>query len=232
MDLTKFIYERKSCRKYIDEEIEEETLKEIEDFISGAKLLDEGCEFYYEILRLDEVKVQTGWNAPYYLALYSKKCENSLENIGFVFQQVSLFIQSLNLGSCWVARGTVKKDNPDFVILISFGKSDDITRGRDEFKRKSLSKISDSSDECLLPAQLAPSAINSQPWYFKKTENGFDVYQVKQNIIKRKFLKDLNRIDMGIVLSHLYLSNEESFEFEFKQNKQLKGYEYKGTVKI
>ena len=51
-----------------------------------------------------------------------------------------------------------------------------------ENRCKRLSKISDIEDERLIPAQLAPSAINSQPWYFKHTSDGFDVYQIKQNI--------------------------------------------------
>lgn len=108
-----------------------------------------------------------------------------------------------------------------------------MTRNREDFKRKSLSKISDFEDEKLIPAQLAPSAINSQPWYFKHNSNGFDVYNVKQNVIKRKILGKWNPIDVGIALAHMYVANENTFEFNVKINfENLKGYSYIGSFKI
>ena len=142
-------------------------------------------------------------------------------------------MQSIGIGSCWVGLGTVKENNPEFVILIAFGKSDDMTRDISSFKRKKLSEISDVVDERLIPAQLAPSAINSQPWYFKRTDDGFDVYMKKQNIIKRQFIKKWNPIDVGIALAHLYVSNENTFVFEVKNSyDKLNGYEYAGSIKI
>ena len=203
------------------------------DFISTVKPLNKDINYYYEILSADEVNIRTRWSAPYYLALYSEKKDNYLENIGFVFQQVSLFMQSIGIGSCWVGLASVKVKNPEFVILIAFGKSDDLTRDVSSFKRKNLSQISDVEDERLIPAQLAPSAINSQPWFFKHTSDGFDVYQVKQNILKRQVLKKWNPIDVGISLAHMYVSNEDSFEFEIKKNfEKLKGHSYCGSIKI
>lgn len=230
MDLKNQIYLRKSCRNYLDDEIDFDI---IHNFISNVKALDDSIEYYYEILTKDEVKLRTGWSAPYYLALFSEKKDNYQENIGFVFQQLSLFLQSNDIGSCWVGLGSVRDNNPDFVILIAFGKSDKMTRDISDFKRKSLADISDFEDEKLKPAQLAPSAINSQPWYFKHVDEGFDVYRVKQNILKRQILKKFNPIDMGIALAHLYVSNPDSFEF-FKRDdfEKIKGHTYIGSVKI
>lgn len=230
LNLGNHIFSRKSCRNYVDDEIDRDL---IEKFISTVKPLNENIKFTYEILTHDEVNLRTVWSAPYYLALYSEKKNNYLENIGFVFQQVTLFMQSIGIGNCWVGMGSVKVKNPEFIILIAFGKSNDIFRNLNEFKRKSLSEISDNADERLLPAQLAPSAINSQPWYFKHTEDGFDVFCVKQNIIKRQFLKKLNLIDMGIVLAHLFIYYENSFEFEIRSSvENIKGYTYIGSIKI
>ena len=230
MDLKNQIYLRKSCRNYLDDEIDFEI---IHNFISDVKALDDSIDYYYEILTKDEVKLRTRWSAPYYLALFSEKKENYQENIGFVFQQLSLFLQSKDIGSCWVGMGSVRENNPDFVILIAFGKSNKMTRDISKFKRKPLADISDIEDERLKPAQLAPSAINSQPWYFKHSDNGFDVFQVKQNILKRQVLKKFNPIDVGIAISHLYVSNPDSFEF-FKRDdfEKIKGHNYFGSVKI
>ena len=83
------------------------------------------------------------------------------------------------------------------------------------------------------PARLAPSAINSQPWYFKHTEDGFDVYQIRQNILKRQVLKKWNPIDVGIALAHMYVANEKTFDFKIKTDfEEIKGCTYTGSIKI
>ncbi len=230
MSLEEQIYIRKSCRNYLDEEID---MDPIQKFIASVKPLNSEISYYYDILTKDEVNLRTRWSAPYYLALYSEKKDNYLENIGFVFEQVTLFMQSIGIGNCWVGLGSVKKKNPNFVILIAFGKSEKMTRELSEFKRKNLDEISDGVDERLAPARLAPSAINSQPWYFKHVDDGFDVYQVKQNILKRKVLKKWNPIDVGIALAHMYVANEKTFEFYKKTDfEKIKGYTYSGSIKI
>ena len=229
MDLSEQIYVRKSCRKYLDDEIDMSAIKE---FMDNVKPLTREINYSYEILTKDKLNIRTRWKAPYYLALYSDKKDNYGVNIGFIFQQLSLFLQSLDIGSCWVGMASLKENNPKFVIAISFGKSNDLTREISQFKRKSLSEIADTEDERLIPAQLAPSAVNSQPWYFKQSNEGFDVYKVKHNIVKRKILGKWNDVDIGIALAHLYISNPETFEFEVKDKKDIKGYTYVGSVKI
>ncbi len=229
MDLESQIYVRKSCRKYLDDEIDMTPIKE---FIPKAKVLNSDIDYSYKILTKDELSIRTRWKAPYYLALYSEKKENYGVNLGFIFQQLSLYMQSIGIGSCWVGMANVKQKDPNFVITIAFGKSDDLTRDLSKFKRRSLSEISDMEDERLIPAQLAPSAVNSQPWYFKHTDDGFDVFKAKHNIVKQKIIGKWNDIDMGIALSHLYVSNPDTFEFEFKNKADIKGYTYFGSVKI
>lgn len=230
MRLEEQIYVRKSCRKYFDDEID---MSIIHDFMSGVKPLVESIAYSYKILPASEVNIRTRWNAPYYLALFTEKKEFCLENIGFVFQQLSLYLQSVGIGSCWVGMASPKQKSANFVITIAFGKSDDMTRDSDSFKRKKMDEISDFADEKLIPAQLAPSAINSQPWYFKHSEEGFDVYQRKQNILKRQVLKGWNPIDMGIALAHLYVSHEKTFKFIKKNSfKNINGYTYTGSIEF
>ena len=230
MKLEEQIYLRKSCRKYLDEPV---NLDLIDEFMSNVKPLNEDIKYRYEFLKQNEVSSKMHFKAPYYLAIYSEIKENYMVNAGLIFQQLCLYLQSQGIGSCWLGLGSPKKKDSEFVILISIGKSDDMTRTLDEFKRNNLSKISDEVDESLIPAQLAPSAMNSQPWYFKHTVDGFDVYQVKQNIIKRQLLKRWNPIDMGIAISHMYIANENTFEFKIKDNfDELKGYTYIGSIKI
>lgn len=229
MDLSNQIYVRKSCRKYLDDEID---MSAIREFLDNVEPLNSEINYSYEILTKDKLNIRTRWKAPYYLALYSERNDKYGVNLGFIFQQLSLFLQSLDIGSCWVGMATLKENNPEFVIAIAFGKSDDLTRDISQFKRKNLSEICDFEDEKLIPVQIAPSAVNSQPWYFKHTDEGFDVYKVKHNIVKRKILGKWNDVDIGIALAHLYVSNPETFEFEVKDKKDIKGHTYVGSVKI
>lgn len=230
MTLEEQIYVRKSCRKYLDDGIDMDI---IHDFMKSVKPLSSDFKYHYEIFEKNEVNVRNRWSAPYYLALFCEKNEMCKVNIGFVFQQLSLFLQSKGIGSCWDGLDSIKEKNSEFVISIAFGKSNDMTRDISSFKRKSLNKISDYADERLKPAQLAPSAINLQPWYFNHTEEGFDVYQVKQNILKRQIVKKWNPIDVGIALAHMYVANEKTFEFHLKRDfDKLDGYIYIGSIKI
>lgn len=129
--------------------------------------------------------------------------------------------------------------NPDksqkFIITIAFGKSNkDIYRDLDQFKRKELDEISDEADEKLIPARLAPSAMNSQPWYFTHNDDGsYDLYRVKVGLLRSKFIGRWNKIDNGIALAHLYVSNPDRFKFYMKDDpEELKGYVYDGTFEI
>lgn len=229
MSLEEQIYHRKSCRKYLEDEIDMDL---IHGAMSKVKPLNEGVEYHYEILTLDKVNNRARFSAPYYLALYADKKENHTD-IGFMFQQLCLYLQSVGIGNCWVGLASPKKKSPDFVITIAFGKSNDCTRDISSFKRKKLDEISDFADERLIPAQLAPSAINAQPWYFKHSDDGFDVYQVKQNIVKRRFIKKWNPIDVGIALAHMYVANEDTFEFYKKSDfENIKCHTYIGSIKI
>ena len=229
MNLEKQIYIRKSCRNYSDEEIDMDL---IHDFMRSVKLLNEGISYRYDILEIGDVNNLARFSAPYYLAIYCDNKENHVD-MGFIFQQLCLYLQSIDIGNCWVGLASPKKRSSDFVISIAFGKSEQMTRDISSFKRKSLSKISDVEDERLIPAQLAPSSINSQPWYFKHSDDGFDVYQVKANFLKRQFVKKWNSIDVGIALAHMYVANEDTFEFSKKTSfDDIKGHTYIGSIKI
>ena len=57
--------------------------------------------------------------------------------------------------------------------------------------------------------------------------------ETEANILKRQVLKKLNRIDIGIALAHMYVCNEDSFEFFKKSDvENIKGYTYSGSIKI
>ena len=214
MNLEDTIYKRQSIRSYDNAPLDNQTLEEISDFIDNAKELNPNIKWSYEILSREKISTMMRWKAPHYIAIFSEEKENYYQNIGFIFQQVDLYLQSREIGTCWIGMGNPKGyENPDksqkFIILISFGKSNEkIYRELDDFKRKELEEISDKFDERLVPAQLAPSAANG-------------------------FMGKWSKIDTGIALAHLYVSNGDSFRFYRKDNpKELKGYVYDGSFEI
>jgi hypothetical protein len=92
-----------------------------------------------------------------------------------------------------------------------------------------LKKISDNADKRLEAARLAPSAINSQPWFFAGSGEGFDCYCARK--FPAALFGSLNKIDMGIALAHLYVSFPDTFRFSVTGDaKPVKGYYYVGKI--
>ena len=118
-----------------------------------------------------------------------------------------------------------------YVIAMSFGKPNEpLHRELSGFKRKKLSEISEGTDKRLETARLAPSAVNSQNWFFAVTGDKIHCYRKKPNPLLSFMLTDMNRIDMGIALYHIAL---ESDNFSFGKEAdapERKGYVYTGTV--
>ena len=127
-------------------QFEEIDFKLIDDFLSNVTPLIPQINYSYKIYKKEEVNLKTKWSAPYYLAIFSEKKEDYGLNVGFVFQQLSLYLQKNNIGSCWVGLGSLKEKNPEFVILIAFGKSEDRSGGsppsdrRDAKQRKNTAR--------------------------------------------------------------------------------------------
>src|SRR5690606_38406218 len=98
-----------------------------------------------------------------------------LTNAGYILQQLDLYLSANGLGSCWLGIAKPTKDESffsglKFVITLAFGKPAEKLHRNEigEFNRLPLDKIRDAvgMDNLLEPARLAPSANNSQRWYF------------------------------------------------------------------
>lgn len=236
MNLYDYIYKRKSTRKYDMTPIDNDTLNKIKDFANNLKRLSPDIQTDYQIT--NDAKNLLPIKAPYYFMLSSEPTGDYLQNIGFMWQQMDLYLSSLGLGSCWL--GMAKPTNDfntkyQFVIALAFGNPiESPYRELSQFNRKPLPEISIGNDNRLESARLAPSATNSQNWFFDCTSDNIDVYQKKLNFAKALMYDKMNKVDMGIALCHLYLAtqhNNNEFIFEKHSNKDKKGYEYIGTVK-
>lgn len=234
MNLEEIIYKRKSTRSYEMTPLSDETLEKIENYSKELKPLDDNIKTYFKIVDNKNVRLFLPWKAPHYIAIFSEQKEGYLRNVGFIYQQLDLYIQSLGIGSCWIGMGKYKPKDPNFVILIGFGKTKkDLYREHSEFKRKTLSEISDYEDIKLEPARLAPSGTNDQPWYFIHNKDSFDVYCKIHGIIKKFTNSKMNKIDIGIAIGHIYVSNPDTFEYYINSDfKELKGFYYVGSFRI
>jgi nitroreductase len=244
VDLYSSMFKRKSIRKYNQTPLDDSLLSKISEHIHDLTPLYDDIKTEVKIISSDDVNLRGMKRAPHYLALFSEDKEGYLTNLGFMMQEMDLLFSESGIGSCWQGipnpKSKVKKSSDlKFVILIAFGYPEeplyrDSTR---EFKRKSIQKITDINDveELLEPVRLAPSAINSQPWFFTGHKNVIQVYSNKTNFLKAILVNKYIPIDMGIAIYHLkvaaeHFGNKTEIIFDEPET-SLKGNKYFATVK-
>lgn len=243
MHLYEMIDKRKSFRSYTDVPLEDAVIDRLNRFLAGARRLYPELPLAWEILPRQQVRCIFPWVTPQVIAIYTDDSERAAENAGFVFQQADLYLQSLGIGTCWLGMGRLdgrtavqdRNNNLRFAMMMAFGtpKKAVWRNGAEDFKRRTLAEISDTADVRLEPARLAPSSVNSQPWYFVCAEDVIHVYCKQQGLLKRGALSEMNRIDMGIALAHLYVANAETFRFyHVNEAPSVKGHSYIGSVTL
>jgi len=236
------IYRRRSVRKYRAESLDEATISDIFDLTDRLVPLYPEIKCKVRHATRGALRTIMPWFPKDALLFYSEEAPGYLENAGFMMQQLDLALQKKGLGTCWVGLAKPNASAPEmpeidgmkYVIMLSIGYTDVPERkGAVDFNRRELCDISDCCDKKLEPARIAPSSTNSQPWYFKQNGSGYDVYYHLQGVIRSKLRSSMHYIDIGIALSHLYVSNPGSFRF-FKNNntKELKNCEYIGSFSI
>jgi nitroreductase len=239
------IFKRRSIRKFDMTALPEQKLQQIKSFAESVKPLIPNIRYEYSFLAQNDVKNLLPIKAPHYISIYSEKKDDYLMNTGFILQQVDLYLSASNIGSCWLGMAKPTKDVPltrngmEFVIMLAFGGSKEELHRNNvlEFKRNSISEITSikDSEELLEPVRLAPSASNSQPWFFSGDLNQITVSRRKLGIIKGALFKHMNEIDIGIALCHLNLSLEHMgkiLAYDFTKSNVPVGYEFMVNVRI
>jgi nitroreductase len=222
-DYYPLIFKRKSVKKYDQTQIDERALEEISNQLKNLKPMYDDIKTEVKIIPLDQVETKKK-QAPHYIAVFSEPKGDYLVNAGYMLQQMDLFLSGNDIGSCWQGsprpkEEVLKNSDLEFVIVMSFGnpkksKPEELHRsGASDFKRKSLSEISTVKglDEVMEAARLAPSAGNSQPWFFTGDENMIHAYGPKPYAVKEHKapkVKKYNVISMGIALYHLQVALE------------------------
>ena len=149
MTLNEMIYKRKSCRSFTNVPVDSAMIETIKAF--PMKPLYPEIKVHWDIVRRNQVKCICPWTTPQLIAVYSEETDGWLENVGFLFQQMDLYLQSIGLGTCWLGMGKTQqkeKDGLPFVMMMAFGhpKERIARRSVEAFKRKSLAQIADQED--------------------------------------------------------------------------------------
>ena len=237
-DLYQQIYLRKSCRKYQPNPLSAAQLSDIEEFINSMRPLLPKLEVGHRFAGAASVKGLLAPKAPHYLIISGRPSPNRDLNVGFLFQQLDLYLSAQGLGACWLGGANGKKSQftKDDILAICFGETvGPNTRTTAEFKRKTLAEIAGGEDPRLEAVRLAPSGINSQPWYFMAADGAIHVYKTVYGKIRTAFYPHVE-VDIGIALCHLFLASEALGKpFEFKTAAPNvppppKGFAYVGTV--
>ena len=172
------IFKRKSIRDFNLNPLDNKTLDEISAHLQELEPLYNEIKTEMKIVGSDNVKRRVMKKAPHYLAIFSETKQGYLANIGFMCQQMDLFLSNNGIASCWQGIPSPKKElinssNLKFIIFIAFGKPQDpetmYRSNIEEFKRKQLKEITEIEgvDKLLEAVRIAPSAANKQPWYFR-----------------------------------------------------------------
>jgi len=231
------MFTRKSVRKYDMTPLPEETLKQIEKFLSEVTPLLPDAEVQYKIVGPDDVKGMGIPKAPHYILISAKQQPLRHTIVGFHFQHVELYLYSMGYATRWLGMLKPKQTDKDFVIGMAFGKpTEPSSRTLAEFDRKTVSEIAQGTDKRLEAVRTAPSGLNKQPWYFIVEDSSIHVYYKKSVGGIMGWLYDLMDLDVGIALCHLAVATaHEGKPFNFNPNRgdaptAPKGFIYLGTV--
>lgn len=186
----------------------DQDIQDIQDFLPTLRPLLDHIKVAFRIVPRKQTSCKTG---SYCILIYSQETELWLENVGYMGQQLDLWLASRDIGACWF--GMAKPDMPQyqglsFAIMIVIAKAEpsQFRPQQGQAKRKTASQIwqGESLRQLAETARLAPSAVNTQPWLVRCQGPELRVYRVRGWLpIPR--IAFYNQIDMGIFLLILEL---------------------------
>lgn len=254
------IEKRKSVRKYEAKPISKEDMNIVKEAINDVQpILSKMHKVEYNIIIIedgekfsDSFKTVIGRvKAPHYLLIVSEEKEDYLENAGFIGEQVVLKLAEKGIGTCWLGsiankknkiRKIVKMDDQlTPIIVVAFGYPEEELKPIEKRKRKKLDKIfTGNIEKEFLPIakalQVAPSALNSQPWRIFINDNVWNFYiKPRKGVLKNPY-GHLLKIDAGIGITHILAEGtKKGYIINFSQSKivnKIENLEYIITIRF
>lgn len=200
-------------------------------------------------------------NPPAFIGGVVKNDLKGMVDFGFLFEEVILRLTELNLGTVWLG-GTFNRKDFDFEVgekeiiaaispvgyvtnksinekmIRSFVRADK-RKPFDElfFLGYDLQQVNKNHKfhKYLEAVQAGPSASNKQPWRVVLIDDTFNFYLERTKGYGNVLKLDIQAIDIGIALSHLYLTlKEDNYSLVFIEEKplDLEDSEYIISIKI
>lgn len=213
--LYEMIFKRKSFHIFKNvQTIPVEQLEAIKNKYEEFQPLVNNIKTAIKIVPADETTCKRGQE--YCILLYSERKENYLQNMGYIGEQLDLYLASLNIAALWFGIGKVEEksyNGLDYVIMIAIAKAEENQFRKNMFKskRKPAEEIwvGEPIPNVTDIVRFAPSACNTQPWI---VENNLDCIRVfrykkpgKRGIMPANKVSYFNRIDIGIFLCFMEL---------------------------
>ena len=218
------IFKRKSFHFFIGgEKTTEDDVNAISEFIKTVEPLYPDIKTEIKIVPEKETTCHRG--ADYCILFYSEHKGDYLRNIGYIGEQIDLFLASLNIGALWFGIGKTKEkeiDGLEYVIMIAFKRMPEKSFRKDMFKskRKPIGEIwSGEQMDIANIVRFTPSACNTQPWFVENKEDTLLIYRYKKpgkrGIMPVDKVMFYNKIDIGIFLYMLETClNEKGIEYQ------------------
>ena len=208
----KAIFKRKSFHRFAgtgDLHITQDELTGIEAAWNGFEPLYPDIRTRIAIVPESSTTCRRG--GEYCILMYSEKKDGYLQNIGYLGEQMDLWLVSRDIGTLWFGIGKTDEKRPDgleYVIMFSIRKIGDQSLFRKDMfksKRKPVGKIWEGETLNVADiARFAPSACNTQPWFVRKEEDTLTVFRHTvagvRGIMPAALVSFYNRIDIGIFL--------------------------------
>lgn len=247
-NLTEAILSRKSVRTFNGKSLSEEHQAQLFDFGWDEKNrigpFGNHINLTYQIVDSLNPNQKIGTygfikNAPAFLIGICKNDKENLLDLGYVFENIVLYLQTIGIGTCWIG-GTFNRNKlklkhamleDEFIPIISpigykapnkhlvekvvrkMAMSDERKNFDEMFFYKNFeTKIQDTSIRDKLEyVRMAPSASNKQPWRIVMDENGKAHFFLERTPKYGSALGyDIQMVDMGIALSHWMLASGKS----------------------
>lgn len=229
LELYPYIFKRKSYHLFRDNKTKEQyrdnyhiTSSEIEEIYNAFKTftpLIKDIKVEIKVAKNEEATCKRGQE--YVVLFYSEKKPNYLQNIGFLGEQLDLYLASKNIGALWFGIGSAKEKEVNglsFVHMIAICKVPSGSFRKDMFKskRRETSEIYEGSKYTDIAniVRFAPSSCNLQPWKMVDASKGIEVYRIKRpflrGIIPLRKIVYQNLIDIGIFMCFIALALENS----------------------
>lgn len=220
--LYSMIFKRKSFhvfKEYIP--LSPQELQNIKKAFLKCQALFLDIKVKMEIVPKEQTSCRRG---EYCLLLYSERKENAFKNIGYIGEQMDLWLASQNIGVCWYGAGktSYQKSGLEFVIMLAIQKVPENQFRKDMFRsrRKRIDDIwqGESYQNIADIVRFAPSACNLQAWFVQSSPKELLVYQelkTKRGIMPVHKVYDYHQISMGIFLCFLELClHHEKLSFQ------------------